>query len=374
MSRSIAALLTFLSGLVFTAAVHAADGVATFGGAMPSAAQLQNLRSLGLQVQGFQNLPLALLRGPDAALKDAVTRGYAQKVYPNERLQYFSNASNLSIRANEAHAIGIDGTGVTVAVIDSGIDGTHPDLAQRVAHNVKLIESGTPAGNIVVPMEQTPFNNSDTSSGHGTHVAGIIAADNTDGLVKGVAPGAKLVGYGTGEAIFVFGAVAAFDHMISKRAEWGIQRGEQFVGLVVPAVRPGRADQRGDEGGQRRRHRRRVRGRQQQHRDVAESLLRRALGDLDRQRHVEPPAQRLVVGRPGVRQLHARPAAAGNREAHLVQRRSHRALSPVAERSRARTSSPPARARAWPSRRIPTARPRRPAPAWPRRTSPASWR
>jgi serine protease AprX len=88
---------------------------------------------------------------------------------------------------------------------------------------MKLVETDTAAGDIVVPMEQLPYNNSDTTSGHGTHVAGIIAADNTDTLVKGVAPGASLVGYGTGEAIFVFGAVSAFNHMIAKKSEWNIR-------------------------------------------------------------------------------------------------------------------------------------------------------
>jgi len=199
------------------------DGVATFNRQMPTAAQIEALRALGLQVQPLSHLPLALMRGPRSAMFEAVARGHASDVYPNDRLQFFSNASNLAIRANEVHASGVDGSGIVVAVIDSGIDATHPDLAQRVVHNMKMIESGTPAGDIVVPMEQSPYNNSDTSSGHGTHVAGIIAADNTDGLVKGVAPGASLVGYGTGEAIFVFGALSAFNHMISKKDEWKIR-------------------------------------------------------------------------------------------------------------------------------------------------------
>lgn len=199
------------------------DGVATFGGAMPTAAQLDGLRGLGLQVQGLSHLPLALMRGPRAAMVQAVNLGLARDVYPNDRLQFHSVASNLAIRANEAHAAGVNGAGVVVAVIDSGIDASHPDLAQRVAHNMKLVEVGAPVGDIIVPSEQLPYNNSDTSSGHGTHVAGIVAADNTDGKVLGVAPGASLVGYGTGDAIFVFGAVSAFNHMISKKDEWNIR-------------------------------------------------------------------------------------------------------------------------------------------------------
>ena len=196
------------------------DGVATFGGAMPSSTQLDQLRGLGLTVQGFKNLPLAMLRGPRQALFDAVTRGYAADVYPNEKLKFFSAASDFAIKANEVHALGINGAGVTVAVVDSGIDARHPDLAKRVIRNYKMVDVGTVAAGVSAPpimqrVDQTPFNDSDTSSGHGTHVAGIIAADNTDGQVLGVAPGASLVGYGTGEAVFVFNVLTAYDDIIT---------------------------------------------------------------------------------------------------------------------------------------------------------------
>lgn len=204
-------------------AVGSHDGVAVFGGAMPSPGQIESIRALGLQVQALSHLPMALLRGPRPAMVEAVTRGLAADVYPNDRLEFHSAASNLAIRANEVHAAGVDGSGVVVAVIDSGIDASHPDLAQRVVHNMKIVEVGDPVGNIIIPVEQLPYNNSDTSSGHGTHVAGIIAADNTSGNVIGVAPGASLVGYGTGDAIFVFGALSSFNHILSKKDEWQIR-------------------------------------------------------------------------------------------------------------------------------------------------------
>src|SRR5207249_10860076 len=90
------------------------DGFATFGGATPTSAQLDALRALGLRVQGLDQLPLALLRGPRGAMFDAVSRGAASDVYPNERLTYYSAASDMAIRANEVQALGIDGSGVGV--------------------------------------------------------------------------------------------------------------------------------------------------------------------------------------------------------------------------------------------------------------------
>ena len=204
------------------------EGIAVFGGVMPSQARIDGLRSLGLRVQALEKLPLALLRGPREAMVSAVTQGIAADVYPNDRLHYFSVASNAAINAQQVHALGIDGTGVGVAVVDSGIDATHPDLANRVTHNVKIVDvdtgvTGVPSQTFFIPVDQGPYNDSDTSSGHGTHVAGIVAADNTDGKVLGVAPGASLIGYGMGDAVFVFSAMIAYDDILKNHDAWKIR-------------------------------------------------------------------------------------------------------------------------------------------------------
>ena len=70
------------------------------------------------------------------------------------------------------------GRGARVAIIDSGIDATHPDLAGQVAINRNFV-----SGQQLVPEQ------------HGTAVAGIIAAkaDNRIGIA-GIAPGARLLG------------------------------------------------------------------------------------------------------------------------------------------------------------------------------------
>jgi serine protease AprX len=209
-------------------AIGTYDGVATFGAVMPNAAQLDALRSLGLKVQPLKRLPFALLRGAKSAMKDAVTRGIAHDVYPNDKLHFFSDLSNIAINADEVHETGVIGTGVGIAIVDSGIDGSHPDLTKRMVKNKKVIElfydgqSGTAINpdpnnpNLVLVSEAMPFNNTDTTSGHGTHVAGIAAGDKSF-KIKGVAPGAGLYGYGTGEAIFVFGVLSAFDDILLEK-------------------------------------------------------------------------------------------------------------------------------------------------------------
>ncbi|WP_399884677.1 S8 family serine peptidase [Streptomyces sp. BBFR51] len=86
--------------------------------------------------------------------------------------------SNAQIGTPEAWQAGLTGKGVTVAVLDSGVDAGHPDLAGRVAESRSFI-----AGQEVADR-----------NGHGTHVASTVGGSGaaSDGKEKGVAPGATL--------------------------------------------------------------------------------------------------------------------------------------------------------------------------------------
>ncbi len=95
----------------------------------------------------------------------------------------FFNAYQWSMYAIDAPGAwdaGYTGAGVRVAVLDSGIDYTHPDLVPNV--NTALSTS-------FVPYEP----GIDDGAGHGTHVAGIIAAAHNEFGSIGVAPDAELV-------------------------------------------------------------------------------------------------------------------------------------------------------------------------------------
>ncbi|GAA3393101.1 S8 family serine peptidase [Cryptosporangium minutisporangium] len=75
------------------------------------------------------------------------------------------------------------GSPVTVAVLDTGVQGGHPDLAGRVLPGVDLIRD--------VP---TSTDGTNDTHGHGTHVAGIIAAVSNNNLgIAGLAPGTKIL-------------------------------------------------------------------------------------------------------------------------------------------------------------------------------------
>ena len=137
-------------------------------------------------------------------------------------------------------APGVDGSGVSIAVIDSGIDGTHPAFAlpdggSRVVRNMKftqfcpvaLVEDSLPvpcSGNQDNDLfVDVPTNDSDTPSagGHGTHVSGIAGGgyDAASGVpIHGAAPGSRLVGLSVGFTLAVYGSDAALNWVLEHHA------------------------------------------------------------------------------------------------------------------------------------------------------------
>ena len=203
-------------------------GIATFD-AVPTHGQVQALRRLGVRTQPMKRLPLALVQGPVGALRAGIASGIADDVYADERNELLDTESSDSIGGAALRAKGLTGKGVTVGIVDSGCDATHPDLADHVVHNVKLISaeylnlSPDSSNTIVVPIEMLPFNDSDPTTGHGTHVAGIIAADGTTGPEHvGVAPDAELVCLAIGEGIFTTAVVTAYDFLLDQEDLWGV--------------------------------------------------------------------------------------------------------------------------------------------------------
>jgi serine protease AprX len=115
-----------------------------------------------------------------------------------------------SIRLSQV-PLGIDGTGVTVAMIDTGVAQVE-DLGARV----------------VARVDFTPGGAGDDAYGHGTHLAGVIAGDGSasDGKWRGVAPGAKIVSVkvaGPDGSTDVSVVIAALQWVVTHRAQYGIK-------------------------------------------------------------------------------------------------------------------------------------------------------
>jgi hypothetical protein len=106
------------------------------------------------------------------------------KLWLDGRVTVSDDVSDAQIGAPAAWAAGLDGTGMTVGIIDTGIDRTHPDLVGKVVAAQSFVPAGEPGGGN--PADVTDRH------GHGTHVASIVAGTGaaSAGKYRGVAPNA----------------------------------------------------------------------------------------------------------------------------------------------------------------------------------------
>ncbi|MFI2373012.1 S8 family peptidase [Streptomyces sp. NPDC018833] len=94
-----------------------------------------------------------------------------------------------AIKADKAHEKTLGSKKVTVAVIDTGVDDTHPDLAPNFDREASVSCVGG-----VPDTADGAWRPGPTESDHGTHVAGTIAAAKNGTGITGVAPGVKVSG------------------------------------------------------------------------------------------------------------------------------------------------------------------------------------
>jgi subtilisin family serine protease len=117
-----------------------------------------------------------------ATIKDIEKISGVRKVWRDGKVEALDDTSNQVIRAPQVwNDLGITGSGIVVAIVDTGIDYTHPDLGGCIGPACKVI-----AGYDFVNNDADPQDD----HGHGTHCAGIVAANGT---LHGVAPDARLM-------------------------------------------------------------------------------------------------------------------------------------------------------------------------------------
>ncbi|CAN5617883.1 hypothetical protein BH20ACI4_BH20ACI4_23750 [soil metagenome] len=118
----------------------------------------------------------------------------------------------------------VSGRNVTVAVLDTGVNGTHNDLAGKVVQNVRLVDTQSAAVGFINPAPVENLLNTDLVNGHGTFVAGVIAASgiSSGGKYSGVAPGANILGLSAGD-LNLSHVLSGFDYILEKGANYNVK-------------------------------------------------------------------------------------------------------------------------------------------------------
>jgi serine protease AprX len=216
-----------------------AEVIVTFNGdGAPTPAQVALLKQVGI-TQGLtmHALPIAGVLATKVQVDALAANPEVRSLYLNAPLQYYNAEATAltgvkrvrtdSTMTTRNGGLPVTGKGIGVVINDSGVDGTHSDLAFG-PHLVQNTLGSTNLHSLVdlLPVTYTEgVPSTDTNSGHGTHVAGIVGGTGAKsaGKYEGVAPGAPLIGYGSGAALLILDGVGGFDYAITHQTQYGIR-------------------------------------------------------------------------------------------------------------------------------------------------------
>ncbi len=200
-----------------------------------TAADLQSLRQIGIQGgTRFRVLPMVYVTATKAQIIAISRLARVRSIYGNRTLNLNSDPylkttgiqrvptdNDLRVRNS---GMPVSGKDVTVAVMDTGINSQHADLSGRVVQNVRLADTQSVPTTFVEPVSVENLPNTDLAAGHGTFVAGVIAASgvSSGGKYSGVAPGANLLGLSTGDLNLTH-VLSGFDYLLTRGAGYNVR-------------------------------------------------------------------------------------------------------------------------------------------------------
>jgi serine protease AprX len=185
------------------------------------ARSLGSLNAAILQHSGKPGRILKIVNCQAATVANTALTGLAnhaavRRIAEDRKAVATMERTGATIYANTVRSqMGYDGTGIGIAVIDSGVTSWHDDLAYPAGGAQRIDRFVDFVGGRAMPYDDY---------GHGTHVAGIIAGNGFDsgGARSGIAPGAHLTvlkalnGSGNG---YISDVIAALDYVLTTRAE-----------------------------------------------------------------------------------------------------------------------------------------------------------
>ncbi len=155
----------------------------------------------------------------EQGLRELAACPTVEAVYPDRELRAVLDDSGPLIGQPTVETAGHDGDGVGIAILDTGVDYTHPDLGGS-ADEIEFPNTKVVGGYDFVNLDSRPMDD----EGHGTYVGGIAAG--TGGTYRGIAPGAHLIAVkvldheGTGSAS---GVIAGIEWCIEHRDDHDIK-------------------------------------------------------------------------------------------------------------------------------------------------------
>src|SRR5258708_2166733 len=195
---------------------------------LPTDADIADLQAIGvLGGTRYRALPMISVTTTKRRIAAISHLPAVRSLYSNRTFQWNLEpaARNLTgverVRRNSDLTISnrglpVSGRGVTVAVLDTGVDGTHGDLSGRVVQNLKLADTQSLGVGCNYPVAAPSLANTDQAYGHGTFVAGVIAGNGqqSGGKYAGVAPNANILGLSAGDASLLF-ILSGLDYILT---------------------------------------------------------------------------------------------------------------------------------------------------------------
>lgn len=202
---------------------------------LPTDDDIADLRRLGvLGGTRYRSLPMIAITTTKRQLLNVSRLPAVRSIYSNRTLQSNSDpyiglncAPRIPVDGNltsQNQNMPVSGRNVTVAVLDTGVDGLHADLSGKLVQNVKVLDTQSIAIGFLNPINIEGLPSTDQLYGHGTFVAGVIAGSGgrSNGRYAGVAPGARLLGVSAGDLTLSF-VLSGFDYLLTHGDEYGVR-------------------------------------------------------------------------------------------------------------------------------------------------------